>query len=125
MSLKETLQLRLFGFFKIPMLAYVRPSVVEITDEKCVLKIPLIRRTKNHLNCMYFGALSVGADCASGLIAMRLIQAEGNRVNLIFKDFQAEFLKRVEGDLLITCTQGKEIRELVKKALESSDSVEM
>ncbi|HTL11154.1 MAG TPA: DUF4442 domain-containing protein, partial [Bdellovibrionota bacterium] len=92
--LKETLYLRAFGLIKIPMLWYLRPSVVELTDDRCVVKIPLRRRAKNHLNSMYFGALAAGADCAGGLMAMRLIRADGNRASLVFKDFHAEFLKR-------------------------------
>jgi acyl-coenzyme A thioesterase PaaI-like protein len=74
---------------------------------------------------MYFGALAAGADCAGGLIAMRLIQEEGNQVALIFKDFQASFLKRAEGDVLFTCEEGLAIRELVQKALRSGEREEM
>jgi acyl-coenzyme A thioesterase PaaI-like protein len=121
-TMKETLLLRVFGFLKIPMLFYISPSVVELTDEKCVIKVPLTRRSKNHLGSMYFGALSAGADAAGGLIAMRLIQAEGEgNVSLIFKDFHAEFLKRAEGDVLFTCTQGAEIQALVRRVLASGD----
>ena len=121
-SFKDTFLLRAFGFLKIPMLYFISPSVVELTDEKCVIKVPLTRRSRNHLRSMYFGALSVGADCAGGLIAMRLIETEGKgKVSLIFKDFHAEFLKRAEGDVLFTCTQGAEIQALVRKALESGE----
>ena len=55
------------------------------------------------------------------LIAMRLIQSEGGKVNLVFKDFQAEFLKRPEADVDFVCDQGDEVRALVKKATESGE----
>jgi acyl-coenzyme A thioesterase PaaI-like protein len=121
-TMRDTVLLRTFGFLKIPMLFYISPTVVESSDEKCVVKIPLNRRTQNHLHSMYFGALAAGADCAGGLIAMRTIeqQAKG-KVALIFKDFHADFLKRAEGDVHFTCTQGAEIRELVKKAIETGE----
>src|SRR5688572_8350331 len=114
-KLRETAFLRAFGFLKVPVLFFISPSVVEANDQRCVVKVPLNRRTKNHLRSMYFGALAAGADAAGGLIAMRLIQEEGNKVSLIFKDFHAEFLKRAEGDVLFTCEQGAEIRNLVRK----------
>lgn len=121
-TFRETILLRAFGLLKIPMLFFISPSVVEISDEKCVVKIPLSRRTKNHLNSMYFGALAAGADCAGGLIAMRLIETEGRgKVSLIFKDFHAEFLKRAEGDVFFTCVQGIEVRALVRKAIASGE----
>ena len=52
------------------------------------IKIPLKRRTKNHLYSMYFGALSVGADITGGFLAMMCIQKTNKRVALIFKDFK-------------------------------------
>jgi acyl-coenzyme A thioesterase PaaI-like protein len=122
--LKETLKVRLFGLLKIPLIAYLKPVVEEVNDDYCTLRFPLMRRSRNHLNAMYFGALCVGADCAGGLIAMREIQARGNRVTFLFKDFKAEFLKRAEGDVCFTCQDGATLRELVRRAEASDQRVE-
>ncbi len=125
-TLRETFFLRAFGLTKIPMLFFISPTVLELSDEKCVVKVPLSRRSSNHLNSMYFGALAAGADCAGGLIAMRLIHTEGKgQVNLIFKDFKADFLKRAEGDVHFTCTQGKDVGDLVRRAIDSGERVSM
>ena len=123
--LRETFLLRTFGFLKVRMLFFISPTVVEATEERCVVKVPLNHRTRNHLKSMYFGALAAGADCAGGLIAMRLIQDEGAKVSLIFKDFHAEFLKRAEGDVHFTCEEGIAIRELVRKAIGSGERENM
>ncbi len=120
-----TLYLRWFGFSKIPLLFYVRPSVVLLNNEKVVVRIPFRRRTQNHLKSMYFGALAIGADCAGGLIAMQQIRASKEPVALIFKSLHADFLKRAEGDVFFTCTQGKEIAALVTKAIRCGERVEM
>jgi acyl-coenzyme A thioesterase PaaI-like protein len=64
---KMRLLLRLMGLFQIPLLAFVKPRILVINDEKCVVKIRNRRRVKNHLKSMYFGALCVGADVAGGL----------------------------------------------------------
>lgn len=120
-----TLYVRYFGFMKIPLLFFVRPSVLELTTEKVVVKIPLRRRTQNHLKSMYFGALATGADVAGGLIAMKLIRESAQPVSLIFKYLNADFLKRAEGDVYFTCTQGREIAGLVQSALDSEERVEM
>ena len=71
---KQTFGMRLFGWLKIPLLASVRPSVVELSETRCVVKVPLRRWSKNHLGSMYFGALAIGADCAGGLLAMDQIK---------------------------------------------------
>lgn len=117
--LKQTLGMRLFGWLRIPLLASVRPSVVELTETRCVVRVPLRRRTRNHLGSMYFGALAIGADCAGGLLAMEQIRRSGGRVSLVFKAFQASFLKRPESDVYFTCEEGAAILDQVRRALES------
>jgi acyl-coenzyme A thioesterase PaaI-like protein len=117
-NFKETVRLRAVGFLKIPMLFFLSPTVVELTDHRCAVKLPLTRRSKNHLGSMYFGALAAGADCAGGMIAWNLLekaQAKGMKPSLVFKDFHAEFLKRAEGDVVFTCEDGQSIRQLVER----------
>ncbi|MBI3479950.1 MAG: DUF4442 domain-containing protein [Nitrosomonadales bacterium] len=121
---RETLFLRLFGFAKIPLLFYVGVSVAELSPERMVVRIPLRRRTRNHLGSMYFGALCIGADVAPGAFTMYLIRQQPARIAMVFKDFQAEFLKRAEGDVDFICAQGKEIAELVAQAAASNERVE-
>ena len=122
--LVDTAYLRLYTRLRIPLIHFLRPVVEELDDDRCVIRFPFRRRSKNHLDSMYFGALCVGADCAGGLIAMRTIQRRGNRVAFVFKDFRADFLKRAEGDVLFTCTQGRTLRELVLRAESSVERVE-
>jgi acyl-coenzyme A thioesterase PaaI-like protein len=121
--LRATLELRAFGLFKVPLILFVSPTVLEMTDERCVVKIPLNRRTRNHLGSMYFGTLAVGADVAGGLLAYRLIQKRNRRIKLVFKDFKAEFLKRPEGDVHFVSEDGAAMAKLVAEAEASSERV--
>ena len=113
--------IRLFGLTKVPMIWYCRPKVIEHTEEKIEIKIPLKRRTKNHLGSMYFGVLAVGADITGGFLAMDPIQESGRKIALIFKDFKADFLKRPEGDVHFICNDGLAIKELVDKVANSTE----
>jgi acyl-coenzyme A thioesterase PaaI-like protein len=110
-----------FGILKVPLIWLCRPKVVEHTDERLEVRIALRRRTKNHLGSMYFGALAVGADVTGGFLAMDPIVESGRNINLIFKDFKADFLRRPEGDVHFSCNDGLAIRELVTKAIESGE----
>lgn len=120
-SLQDTIYVRLFGLLKVPLIFYVSPKVIAMTDELCEIKIPLTRRTKNHLNSMYFGVLCTGADIAGGLIAMYEIEQSKQKIALSFKDFKADFLKRAHGDVHFRCTQGKEIRKFVQDVITSKE----
>lgn len=120
-NMKDTLFVRYFGLTKVPLIFFVAPSVVELSDQKCIVKIPLNRRTKNHLNSMYFGVLATGADLAGGLVAMKEISESKKKVSLSFKDFHAEFLKRAEGDVHFICTQIPEIKKFVGEVIASGE----
>ena len=111
---KTTWQIYLFGILKIPIIFFCRPKVISISDTRLEVKIKLNRRTKNHLNSMYFGVLSVGADVTCGFMAMKLINKSQSRISLIFKDFHAEFLKRAEGNVHFICEDGLAIQNLIE-----------
>jgi acyl-coenzyme A thioesterase PaaI-like protein len=120
-NIKENPFLKAFGIFKIPMIGFLSPRILELNNQRTEIVIPLSRRSKNHLNSMYFGALSVGADCAGGMIAMKLIRESGHKISLVFKDFHADFLKRPESDVHFICEQGKEIQALVQKTIQTKE----
>ena len=106
--------MRLLGLIRIPLIYYCRPKVITISDTCLEVRIKLNRRTKNHLNSMYFGVLSIGADVTGGFLAMKLIRESQSNISLIFKDFHADFLKRAEGNVHFTCEDVLAIQNLVK-----------
>jgi acyl-coenzyme A thioesterase PaaI-like protein len=122
-DLKSSVSLRrikwnlfLLGLFKIPLLFYVSPKIIEISPDSCIIKIKLRRRTKNHLNSMYFGAMAVGADVAVGLHAFYLSELKKAKISLAFKSFNAEFLKRAESDVNFTCKEGDKINKMIEES---------
>jgi acyl-coenzyme A thioesterase PaaI-like protein len=119
--IRATLALRLWAFRKIRLISWVRPSVVEMTDERCEIVVPLNWRTRNHLRSMYFGALCTGADAAAALFALKTSARAGGSFGIVFKDVSGEFLKRAESDVHFVCDQGREILALMEKAAASGE----
>jgi hypothetical protein len=107
-----------FSRFQVAMIGYVRPRLLQLTEQMIVIRIPLSRRTRNHLNSMYFGALAVGADLAGGFHGFYHADLAGCKVSLAFKSFQAQFLRRPESDVYFVCDQG----DLVKSMIAESQS---
>ena len=123
--IKANFYLKYFSLTKIPLIWFCRPKIINISSESIEIKIGLNRRTKNHLNSMYFGTLSIGADITGGFLAMLCIQESKKKVALIFKDFNAEFLKRAEGDVHFICKQGDSISNLVNKTIQTGNRENM
>ena len=124
-KIKATWFIRYFGLSKVPLIFYCRPSVIKITEETTVIKIPFKRRNKNHLESLYFGALAVGADVAGGALAMDLIRKSGRNISFVFKDFKADFLKRPEGDTYFTCNDGQAVKNLIYETTKTGERVNM
>lgn len=124
-DLKQTAFVRLFGLTKVPLIWFIRPSVVQLDDEITKVKIPFKRRNKNHLGSIYFGVLCAAADIAGGVAAMKHITDSGEKVSLAFKDFKAEFHKRAVGDTMFVNKQGAEIKSFVEKTIASGERENM
>ena len=123
MHKRATWMLRTFGLTKVPMILYTMPTVETLTEEKCLVCIPLNWRTRNHYGTMFFGALAVGADCACGLLAMHHVSLSKRRVGLLFKSFRVEFLHRPAGDVLFGCEQGAQIAAAVQQTIGTGERV--
>lgn len=111
----------LLGKFKIPILGFTNPKLISIDEREVVMKIKYRRRTKNHLNSMYFGALAVGADTAAGIHAFYLGAQKGYKVSLAFKSCHADFLKRAETDVLFVCKEGQKIAQQMETSLQTGE----
>lgn len=116
-----TLKLWLFAWWKIPMIAWVRPKVFVLDEKRAVIKISLSRRTKNHLNSMYFGALCVGADVTGGIHMMHFLDREIGKISFAFKNFTADFIKRPEADVVFICEDGPAIAKVLQQAATTNE----
>ncbi|MBX3042068.1 MAG: DUF4442 domain-containing protein [Bdellovibrionaceae bacterium] len=123
-NLKLTALVNGLSLLKIPLLAFVTPRVVELTDEKSEIKIGLGYRTKNHLRVMYFGSLAMGAELSIALMAVDQIQKSGQKIDFLFKQFDSQFLKRAEGDVHFVCPEAAGVKDLIARSLETNDRLE-
>lgn len=122
-NFKENLFLTLYAWSKIPLIGFVGPKVLEANDQRTVLKVPLNFRTKNHLGVMYFGALAVGSELCIAMLAVKKIQESGERIDFLFKDYKANFLKRAEGDVHFICEEAHVVVEQIEAAKNSEERI--
>ncbi|CAM4053769.1 DUF4442 domain-containing protein [Vibrio neonatus] len=120
---KANLYLAYFGFFKVPLLWLSRPKIITMNEEMVEIKIPLKRRTKNHLNSMYLGALVVGADVAGGFLAAMKAKDQGRKISLAFKGLNAEFFMRPESDVHFICHDGPLIDQMLAETIATGKRV--
>lgn len=112
-----------FGHFKVPLIGHLRPKLITLNEQQLVVKIRLNRRSKNHLNSMYFGALSIGADLAGGLHAFYHADLAKVKMSMAFKSFQAQFLRRPESDVYFVCDNGDSVKAMLEQSKVSGERV--
>lgn len=95
------------------MLGYLKPKLLNLTETEVLICIPLKRSSRNHLKSMYFGALTVGADLAGGILAFYHAHLQHTKLSLAFKTFHAQFLSRPESDVFFICSEGQKIQKMV------------
>ncbi len=122
-NFKSNLFLSLYAWTKIPLIGFCAPRVIEANNERTVLKVPLNFRTRNHLGAMYFGALAIGSELSIAMLAVKQIQASGLKIDFLFKDYKAEFLKRAEGDVHFICDQAQVVVDQINEAKNSTERI--
>ena len=76
--MKPTTMVRLWSLQNVFLLWLVRPKIVELSPERCVVKIPLNWITRRRdIHAMYLGTLCMGADVAAGAIDERRLAGRG------------------------------------------------
>jgi hypothetical protein len=122
---RQTLGIRGWALRNVLLLFVVRPSIIELSDDRCEIVIPLNWLTRRRdIHAMYLGVLVMGADVAGGLIAFNLIGRSKRNVSFLFKDVKGEFLKRAEDDVHFICEDGGKIRDLIGRTMSTGERQE-
>lgn len=121
---KLNILLKLYSIIKLPLLAFTGARVIELSEEKSVVKVNLGYRTRNHLGVMYFGALAIGAELSIAVKAVEAIFASKEKIDFIFKDFRADFLRRCDGDVHFVCMDAAQVKNLILEAEKSNERLE-
>lgn len=122
-NFKDSFFFTLYVWAKIPLIGFCAPKIIEASDQRTVLKVKLGYRTKNHLGAMYFGALAIGSELCIAMLAVKKIKESGLKIDFLFKDYQANFLKRAEGDVLFICEEAQTVVEQIEAAKTSSERI--
>ncbi len=72
---------------------------------------------------MYFGALAIGSELCIAMLAVKKIQESGVKIDFLFKDYKAEFLKRAEGDVHFICEEAQVVVDQINEAKYSTERI--
>ncbi len=91
----------------IPLAKGLEVRVQEINDSRCILSMPLKKRTRNHLGSMYFGAQMTLADLTVGLVLFRRFPP--GPFGGVIKRVEADFRIKAKGLMRCVCELPPEV----------------
>ena len=110
---------------KIPMLAMIRPSIVNLNTHRAEVITRFSPLTKNHVGSMYFGALCAGSEVTAGLLALHVADKRNAKVVILFKAVKGNFLRRATSDVVFVCEDGEPLTNAVVTAVTRKERVNL
>jgi acyl-coenzyme A thioesterase PaaI-like protein len=90
--------------FIIPLSRGMGIRVEELSEHRSAASLSLMRRTRNHVGSVYFGAQMTLAELTMGLLLFAHFPPA--RYGLLVKRVEADFLAKAKGRLRATCEPG-------------------
>lgn len=112
---------KLFLILKLPLafLAGVKLRTLNNTHSTVQLKYNYLN--KNPFKSIYFAALSMAGELASGILAASFIYKKTPPVSMLVVGLKIEFSKKAVGLIDFNCNQGKEIQDCINKSLATKE----
>ena len=82
------------------------------------VRLPFLRRNKNHLGTMHACAMATAAEYASGLCVLRVVGMEGHR--LVMAEMNVQYTRRAEGTCIAKAGIGPGEREALMRELDAN-----
>ena len=108
-------KLRLFLLRKLPLAWLAGLRLTALTPAAATVTIRYQHLTQNPFRSIYFAALAMAAELASGIQAMLHTQG-GGRVSMLVVGLEAEFAKKAVGLITFSCPDGAAIAAAVAKS---------
>jgi len=109
------LKLRLFMLRKLPMAWLAGLRLVALTPEAATVTIRYKYLNTNPFQSIYFAALAMAGELASGIQGMMQVQS-GAPVSMLVVKLDAEFTKKAVGLIAFTCPDGAAIAQAVAES---------
>jgi hypothetical protein len=110
----------LFLIMKLPGAWFMGVKVVQLSTESSTVTIPYSWRSQNPFKSTYFAAQAAAAEMSTGILCSLAIHGKG-KISMLITGMKAEYIKKVNKKATFSCTMGKEVFEMVQKAVETGE----
>ena len=103
---------KLFLIFKLPLAFVAGVKLKSLNDTDSTVQLKYGYLNKNPFKSIYFAALSMAGELASGMLAASFTYKNKPVISMLVVGVNVEFSKKAVGLINFTCNQGKEIETI-------------
>ena len=108
---------KLFLILKLPLAFLAGVKLKTLNDTHSTIQLKYNCLNKNPFKSIYFAALSMAGELASGILAASFIYKNTPQVSMLVVGLKIEFSKKAVGLINFNCNQGKEIQDCINKSI--------
>ncbi|MBC2839354.1 DUF4442 domain-containing protein [Robiginitalea sp. SC105] len=108
-----------FMFFKLPAAWWCGVRLRSLNGDQAVCTVTHRWINQNPFRSMFWAVQGMAAEFATGALVMYHIRDSGQPVSMLVLNNKANFSKKATGRIRFTCTDGREVREAVERAVAS------
>ena len=108
---------KLFLILKLPLAFLAGVKLKSLTDTHSTIQLKYNYLNKNPFKSIYFAALSMAGELASGILAASFIYKNIPKISMLVVGLKIEFSKKAVGLITFSCNQGGEMQNCINKSL--------
>ena len=108
---------KLFLILKLPLAFLAGVKLKSLNDTHSTVQLKYNFLNKNPFKSIYFPALSMAGELASGILVASFIYRYSPKVSMLVAAINIEFFKKAVGIINFNCNQGKEIQDCINNSI--------
>jgi hypothetical protein len=112
---------KLFLILKLPLAFFAGVKLKALDDNYSKAQLKYSYLNKNPFKSIYFAALSMAGELASGILAASFIYKNKPVISMLVVGVNIEFSKKAVGLIDFSCKQGEEIQDCINKSIKTKE----
>ncbi len=107
--------------FKIPIAKIAGLKLHSFDGNSAQISVKLGWLNQNPFKSMFWAVQGMAAEFSTGTLCIDKIQKSDHKFSMLVVGLEANFTKKAVGKIIFTCDQGKELDEILQKAIETGE----
>lgn len=108
-----------FIWVKLPIAKIAGVKLHYYDEIKSQTQVKLGWLNQNPFKSMFWAVQGMAAELSTGVLCISKIQKSGYKISMLVVGLEAKFTKKAVGKITFNCNQGRELDEVLKKAIET------